>query len=479
MSSKVANIAKNTSYFTLALIIQKIISFSYFTLYARELGPEDLGKYYFAISFTSIVSIFVDLGLANVLTREIAKTKDRAQKLLNNALALKIPLTLISWLAVIVIAKLWGYEDLVRHLVYIAAVVMVLDSFSTLFYAATRGFHNLKFESISAVAYQTIVLIFSLIVLHNHWNIRWLMVSLLIASSLNFIYSALVNIFKYKIKIWPEWDRQLIKSLVVISIPFGVYAIFQKIYTFTDSILLFKLVGAEAVGIYQIPFKIVMAFQFLPGAFIASLYPAMSKYWKDNRQQLSITFERAMNYSIVIAAPIMVGIISLADQIILIFKQGYGQAIIPLQIIMLSLFLMFLSYPIGALLNACDRQKTNTINMAITAVISVILNLLLIPRLGVIGATIVLTISSFIFLLLGWRIVKQIINYRLSLIMKVFAKALLSATFMGVFVYSFKQEINIFILVIIGATIYSVLMFLLGGFKKDDLTSIIKSFKRN
>jgi O-antigen/teichoic acid export membrane protein len=59
---KIASIAKNTSYFTAALILQKVVSFSYFTILARNLIPEDLGKFYFAISFTTIFAIFIDLG---------------------------------------------------------------------------------------------------------------------------------------------------------------------------------------------------------------------------------------------------------------------------------------------------------------------------------------------------------------------------------------------------------------------------------
>ena len=44
MADKIGNLARNTSYFTLALIGQKLISLAYFTIYARELGPADLGK---------------------------------------------------------------------------------------------------------------------------------------------------------------------------------------------------------------------------------------------------------------------------------------------------------------------------------------------------------------------------------------------------------------------------------------------------
>ena len=64
---KIQSIAKNTSYFTLALIIQKVISFAYFAVLARNLAPAELGQYYLAISFTTIFAIFVDLGLANIL----------------------------------------------------------------------------------------------------------------------------------------------------------------------------------------------------------------------------------------------------------------------------------------------------------------------------------------------------------------------------------------------------------------------------
>src|SRR3989338_3907847 len=96
MTEKIANIAKNTSYFTLALVLQKIISFTYFTLIARALGPEDLGKYYFAISFASVFSILIDIGLTNVLTREIAREKNKANIYLGSVMAVQLPLSVRS-----------------------------------------------------------------------------------------------------------------------------------------------------------------------------------------------------------------------------------------------------------------------------------------------------------------------------------------------------------------------------------------------
>ncbi|MCK5358508.1 MAG: oligosaccharide flippase family protein, partial [Elusimicrobiales bacterium] len=101
MAQRINNIAKNTSYFTFALILQKVLSFTYFTILARNLVPEQLGKYYLAISFTTIFAIFIDLGMANVLTREIAKAKNMASAYLGAIIAIKLPLAIFSLIAAI------------------------------------------------------------------------------------------------------------------------------------------------------------------------------------------------------------------------------------------------------------------------------------------------------------------------------------------------------------------------------------------
>ena len=159
MTVIVSNIARNTSYFTLGLIFQKIISFAYFTIIARALGPEDLGKYYFAISFTTIFAIFIDLGLANVLTRETAKFPGKTKEFLGSILTIKIPLAFLSFLSVVFLANYLDYSPVIKGLVYLSSISMVLDSFTLAFYAVSRGFHNLFFESIGSVIFQIIVLI--------------------------------------------------------------------------------------------------------------------------------------------------------------------------------------------------------------------------------------------------------------------------------------------------------------------------------
>src|SRR3989339_210083 len=171
-------------------------------------------------------------------------------------------------------------------------------------------------------------------------------------------------------------------------LPFAVFGIYQKLYTYLDTVMLSKLASDYHVGLYQIAFKIIFALQFLPMAFIASLYPAFADYWKNNKDQLLITFERGFNYLTIISVPITVGVMVITDKIMLLFKPEYLASISSLRIIILALPFLFLNFPIGALLNACDKQKVNTRNMGITFIFNIKLKIILILKFKVGGVSI-------------------------------------------------------------------------------------------
>ncbi len=470
------SITKNTSYLTFALILQKIISFTYFTLLARNLGPENLGKYYFAISFTTMFAIIADLGLANVLTREIAKRQGEVKKILGSIISLKIPLVVITILAVVLIAKVRGYNPLIAQLVYISAACVILDSFTTTFWAVVRGFHNLLFESISSVLFQVIVMSTGLYFLYAGLPLPYIMTALLLASIFHFIYSSLILSIKIKVPIGLSYDRELIKNIVRIAIPFALFAIFQRVYMYLDTVLLKEFAGDEAVGYYQISFKIIFALQFLPMAFVASLYPAMSNFWINNKKQLIVSFEKALIYLMVISIPISAGVVALADKIVLIFKGGYGEAILPMQIIILATVFIFINFPIGSLLNACDQQKKNTANMIAVTIISIIINLILIPRFGAVGASITVLITNILMVILGIYFAKRTIQFSLKKTTKAFFKILISGILMGLFAFYLKNYVNILIIIPISALIYFILLFIFRTIRKDEIMYITNSF---
>ncbi len=478
MSEKISNIAKNTSYFTLALVVQKIITFSYFVMIARAIGPDDLGKYYFAVSYTTIFGIFIDIGLANVLSREVPKHQKDAGRLLGTVLSIKLPLAVATALVAFAGIRLAGYPSVTVALVSLAGISMILDSFTQTFFAVIRGFHNLKFESLASIIFQLIVLVSGALVVSLGGGVVFLMAGLAAASIFNFAYSSFLLYSRFGISAWPSFEKAGARSMALLAFPFALYAVFQRGFTYFDTLLLSYFSGDRAVGIYQIPFKIIFALQFLPMAFTASLYPAMSLYWKENRSQLGITFERAMNYLLVISVPIAFGTFALAKQIVLLFKSDYLDAVLPLQIIILALPFIFLNFPIGSLLNACDRQKTNTLNMAAALAVSLAMNLVLIPAFAYTGAAVTVLAANVFLFMLGLAITGKITRYRGSRILLMALKVLIAALAMAVAAYSLKDILPIIFNVALSGILYFALLFAFKAVRREDAQSIISSFKR-
>lgn len=475
--NKIHNIARNTSYLTLALILQKIISFSYFIILTRALGLEVMGQYYAAISFTTIFAIFIDLGFANTLTREVAKDQNQAKSWLGNVIALKIPLAVLTLLVAILTAWLFGYDNLAFQLILISSISMVLDSFTTTFFATIRGFHNLKYESISSVIFQLIVLSLGYLALLNGFGVRVAMAVLAIASIFNFVYSFLILKYRIHLKWKPLFQKDFIQNIFRISWPFALFAISQRLYLYLDSVMISILASYHQVGVYQIAFKIIFALQFLPMAFTASLYPAMSSYWISNKEQLVKSFERAMNYLIMISLPIIGGVIALDDKIVEIFKAG-EEAVWPLRISILALFFIFVNFPIGSLLNACDRQRKNFLFMVSVTITSVILNFILIPKFEAIGASITVLVTNFIMFILGIREAKKIIPYNFKKNLSTLGKSLWAAAVMAMIVFYGKNYIHIILATTLGGILYFIFLYLVRGFRKEDIKSIYQSFKR-
>jgi O-antigen/teichoic acid export membrane protein len=472
-------IAKNATFLTAAYVIQKLFSFVYFIFVARMIGVDNVGKYIFALSFTTIFSVFIDLGLSSVLTRETAKDQSKSSEYLNNILGVKILLSLITYFVAAVLINVLDYSSLTKSLVYIAGLIMVVDSFNLSFYAVLRGYQNLKFESIGIVIGQAITVSIGLTGLFLKFPLYILIIALLGSSLFNFLLALFVLEKKIKIKPGLVLDEKVIYGLFKIALPFGIAAIFTRVYGYIDSVILSMLAGDKAVGWYGVAYKLTFALQFVPAAFAAAIFPAMSSYYACSKELLAKTFEKSMFYLMIISVPISFGVLALSDKIILkIYGVAYAPAIIPLEILICSLVFIFLNFPIGSLLNACDYQTKNTINLGIAMVINIILNIILIPKYSYIGASIASIVSSALLFALGLHYVPKIIEYNKNFLYKVFFKTLFASILMASWIVYLLPKVNFLVLIPIGALIYVVIMLLIGGFKKHDIIVVYEALVR-
>ncbi|MBT3690215.1 flippase [bacterium] len=476
MEYKTNKITRNTSYFTGALVIQKIISFVYFSYIAVKLGAGSLGNYTFALFFTTILAVFVDIGISNVLVREVAKFKEKSQKYFSAALAIKIPLAIIIYLLAVILINLLEDNLLVRQLVYIAGIVMVLDSFTLTFYALLRGHQNLKIESLGTILFQIILAISGFIIVNITNDLRILILALLTASTFNFIYSGLLIKIKLKLKYFHKSRKKIIKKILIISLPFALAGIFTRVYGYIDTILLKQLIDETAVGYYSLPYKITFSLQFIPMAFVASLYPAFSSYFLKSNELLSKIFHKSVIYLSMIGIPITFGILALAKPLILkVYTEEYEPSILPLKILMIALFFLFINFPLGSLLNACNRQIRNTIHIGIVMIINICLNVVLIPKFSYLGAAYASTISTIIMFGLQFYVSGQIIKLNIRYLFINFLKILAASLIMYYLLIYLLSYMNFIILIPLGGLTYILLLFLFKMISKEEVQILYQS----
>lgn len=451
-----SHLAKNTAYLTVASIGQKIVAFVYFAMIARVVGVEWTGKYFLALSITTMVGVIADFGLTPVLVRETAKHPDQEQKILANALGAKLGLTALAFALAVLITNAFGHDELTRQLVYVATIVMALDTLHLTYYGVFRGRHRLSVESVGIFVGQIVTLTVGVTSLLIHPSLYFLIGALMAGSLWNVLFSA------YRLKrsggnpLSIRFDWFFIKRILKTALPFALAAIFVKIYSTTDSLLLKHFMGDEAVGLYSIAYKLTYAFQFLPLAFVAALYPTFSKLIHEkSRKELMATFEKAYWYMALLSVPIVFGIWAVADQIVvLIYGASYAGSVAPLQTLIFVLLFIFLDFPIGALLNADDRQSTKTAIMGGTMVINVLANIILIPQFGIMGACYSALLAFLFLYLAGMYFVRSSIDYDIKRLVRLGAPILCAGILMAIIVLILKVYITILVVIPVGAAVY-------------------------
>lgn len=474
------SVAKNTLYLTIATVAQRVIAFVYFLFLARIMKPEATGAYFLALSIIMIFMVISNFGISQVVIREIAKNTNTAQTWLRQAIGLKIPLIILAIICANTAVVLLNYDDTVRTLVLIASLVLSADALSVLFYGILRGFQKLRYESIGVFCGQIVTAIVGGFVMYRYQSLSLLIVALVCGSFFNLIFSAVqvgrtVGFSSFR----PQWGGGITVKFFKIAFPFGLAGVFSKISSYIDTIFLSIFISTSAVGIYAVAYKLTYAFQFLPMAFIAALYPGLSSLAKNNQAKLAKLFDQAMWYMMVIVTPIALGIWSIAPDVVHLYGFEYDAAIPVLRLLILVLFPIFLDFPIGSLLNATDKQVIKTAILGIATVINVVLNLILIPALGLGGAAYAALVSFGFMFVAGLMYVPLAIpNYRIVDLIKMILPILLSGLLMTVAVIYLRPIIGFILAIPVAALVYIIMLILTRSVQRHHLQSIIRLLKK-
>ena len=393
-------IAENAAWLVTANTAQKVISFIAFTIIARLVGVKATGVYFFAISITSIFAVFQDLGLTPVLIREMATDEERGRHILGQSIILKMIFIPITVFATLIYAFFTGITGTTFLAIAMACYVMSADSIHLLWYGAIRGRRELRYEASGMFIGQIVTAIAGVTAAYLGYGVLGLVFALMIGSTWHMMWSVLQAL---RLGLFPKTGMVPMREILHAAIPFGLAGIFVKVYSYIDSIMLQATYGSAAVGAYAVAYKLTYALQFLPLAFVAALYPGMSKAARDDRPTLPGLLKGSLRLMMMIAVPLTVLLSALAHVIVpALYGIQFEEAIAPVVILPWVLIPIFLDFPIGSLLNATHQASKKTLAMGITMVVNIAINAFLIPSMGPTGAAWAGVISFSLLFFLGW-----------------------------------------------------------------------------
>jgi len=305
---------------------------------------------------------------------------------LGTAFRLKLFGGLIAFLAAGITIFLFDNSSLIRILVLLYSLIFVLQAVNviSIFFQSTVQAKKNTRATLTATFISSILKI--ILILLNQGIIWFMVVGVfdVIWQSLGFI--AAYKRSGFKIKTW-HFDRRLAKEIFSASWFLMLASASYYIYIRMDQVMVGMFLGEKAVGLYAAAVKFVEIWYFIPSIVCASLFPAIINAKKTDvliyKKRLKALYLLMTGISVVIA--ILTTILA-PWAIYLLFGPQYLEAIIILQIYVWSGVGLSIGWVVTQYFLSENRSRDIFLYNLLSMLANVVLNLILIPRIGLAGA---------------------------------------------------------------------------------------------
>ncbi len=456
-------IARNTGIVIVGKVARGLIEMAIVILLARYLGVNNFGIYSFVFAYLGFFGMITDFGIESILVREISRDRSRADKLTGDVIAMKIVLSLLAIILAAVVISILGYSLDTRLLVYVASL-RFLVSFRTvyveIFRVDLKMFYPALVEILSGIL--KIMLFITLILL------KVSLIGFIIASIIvNFFGFILIRSFSRRI-IKPKLKADFNSWMYFLkeSWPLALTTVFIAISMRIDQIMLFHMRGKEAVGYYSAAVTLAEAFNIIIASFMIPVFPLMSKYFKISTRTFISLYRLSYKYMFMLIIPIAIGVTVLSKQIILlIYSNRFLNASSALSILIYSEVFIYFAMIQNYILISTGKQKLNLAFIGSASVMNIILNLFLIPKYGILGASFA-TVVSYAWVCTLSLLLPSTYSYSLAG-WAVMPKPIVASLVMAIYLYYTKN--NLVISISGGILLFFSIMLLINGIQKQDI----------
>lgn len=400
-------VLKNASWIIVCQIVQTILSFIVGMISARYLGPANYGILNYASSIIVFVTPIMQLGLRGTLVNEIVSYPESENKTLGTALAMCLISAVFCILGIIGFALVFDSGDKITQAICsiysICLIFQALEMSRFWFQAKLLS----KYTSIISLIAYSIVSSYKIYLLICQKSVYWFALSYAIDS---FVISVAMLFFYKKItgkKLVFSFSR--CREMLSKSKYYIVSGMMVTVFSISDKIMLKNMLGAEATGFYSAAITCAGVTGFVYVAIIDSIRPVILSAKKEENNEYGNIISGL--FSLIFYVSIMQCVVTtvFAEPIIkVLYGQKYSPAINVLRIINWQITYSYFGTIRNIWLLAEEKQKYLWIINLGGATINIILNLILIPIFGILGAAVTAFVTQFSINFIFCFIVKEL-----------------------------------------------------------------------
>ncbi len=357
-----------------------------------QIGDIDYGEYFVIFNFTLLLNIFLDFGLTNFNSRNIAQNNQLLSKHLGKMMSLKLTLGIFYFIICYIVGHLMlGFK---LQMLMLLCFNSFLLSFNVFLRSNLQALHLFRTDSILSVLDRLIQILILVAMLLHLFGMQINAMAFILAQTVGYLFTGLTCYFivlkkthNYSFNFDYAFCRMVLKK----SLPFAILVLLMAFYNRLDSIMIEKLLGGdfgkEQSGIYAKSFRLLDAANQIATLFSIQLIPIFSRMLKNKDNMENII---KLSYTLLITPALIVSISSIfyAEYFFTKIYTGDTKGFEILQILMSCFTAICLTCVFGTLLTASGNLKKQNIAAIGGIVVNVLLNFILIPKYQAYGSAI-------------------------------------------------------------------------------------------
>ncbi len=403
----ILHLSKQTVIYGIGYVAARMINFLLLPFYSYHMSPEEYGVVSLVYAFIAFMNIFYHYGLESAFIRYYSKTgsdegyekKDVFSTVFSSLIVTSIVFSLLIWIAAPAIGKgildSFSYNRIIR----MTAGILFLDTLYLI------PLHYLRVNN-KATLFTGIMLANVLInVSMNIYLIRFrgmgiegVFISNLTASGFSLLVLIPVIIKNFKVK----FSSKLWKKLILFGLPFVPSGLSSMIIELSDRYMLQWFKGMEDVGLYSAGHKLGIFMMLVVMAFRFAWQPFFLQK-RDDPNSLRL-FSTIMTWFVFLMTVVFLSVSFFIKEIVAleifgrhIINESFWAGIIVVPLILAAYLFNGIYINFQPSIFYTGKTWVISIVVGIAAFINIGLNLILIPRVGMIGAGIS-SLSAYVFM---------------------------------------------------------------------------------